>query len=420
MLAHLFSRPMWQKNLFAFLCGIGAGYFLGPSANIFKPMGDLYLNLLRMIVLPLIFFSLSSSVARLSALKNIKNLFLRTFFWFLFTSFLAVLVGIFFGHLIGPGFGLKDLPLGQIVESSPSSPWQMFLGMVPTNPFLAFSEANIIQILFIAALVGAALGASGDKLGTLKMFLNEGSELIFHITRWILKLTPLGTFALIAWVVGHYGFISLLPLIKFIIAMYAACLALIGVYAVLAKAHGLGLKHYFRHLFPAQQMAFATCSSMAVMPLSLATAKKAGVAPDYANFALPLAATIKMDGCGAIYPTIAAIFIAQYFGLELTISHYVLIGVTAIFGAIGTAGVPGTSIVMLSLSLKAAGLPLEGITYIVAIDRIIDMIRTTTNVSGQITVSLLVAKEEGILDQKLFESKIATQSIEEINSAERA
>jgi Na+/H+-dicarboxylate symporter len=190
--------------------------------------------------------------------------------------------------------------------------------------------------------------------------------------------------------------------------MYLACLfQIIVVYGGLLKLHGLKPSRFFRGALPAQQMAFATSSSLATLPMSLRVAvEKLGVPQSYASFAVPLGANVKMDGCGAIYPAIAAIFIAQYFGLDLSLTQYVLIGLTAVLGSLGTAGVPGTSIVMLTLTLSTAGLPLEGIGYIVAIDRVVDMMRTATNVTGQILVPVLVAKEERILDQAIYDGAV--------------
>ncbi len=404
MLKSLLSRPLWQKIFCGFILGIIFGLALGPRAVMLKPIGDVYLNLVRMIVVPLVFFTISSSIAQLSESKNITRLFLRTMAWFLIGSSLAVMVGILFGHLIGPGLGLGHLPLGEYKAQDIPSALEVFIGLIPANPIAAMANANIMQVLFFSAMIGAALASLGAKAQNLRTLMFEGTNLIFVITRWILQLTPLGTFGLIAWVVGHYGLSSLFPLGKFIIAMYAACtFHMIVVYGGLLKLHGLKMRRFFRSSFPAQQMAFASCSSMATLPLALNTAiNKLGVPKDLAQFALPLGASVKMDGCGAIYPAIAAIFVAQYFGLELTFSHYALIAITAIIGAVGTAGVPGTSIVLLTLTLKSVGLPLEGLGYLVAIDRIIDMIRTTTNVTGQMLVPVLVAKEERILNEEIY------------------
>jgi Na+/H+-dicarboxylate symporter len=407
-----FTRPLWQRVAVAFALGILAGSLAGEQAAVwFKPLGDIYLNLVRMIVIPLVFFTIASSVAKLAEAGNVARLGARTLFWFMATSVLAVLVGIAFGHLINPGVGLSNLPLGEVKPRAIPTPLEVLIGIVPTNPIKAMADTNVLQVLFFAGIVGAALVSLGEKTAGIRALVDQGTALVFRITRWVLQLTPIGTFGLIAWVVGRYGLSSLLPLGKFIAAMYLACLFhIIVVYGGLLKLHGLKPSRFFRGALPAQQMAFATSSSLATLPMTLRVAvEKLGVPQSYASFAVPLGANVKMDGCGAIYPAIAAIFIAQYFGLDLSLTQYVLIGLTAVLGSLGTAGVPGTSIVMLTLTLSTAGLPLEGIGYIVAIDRVVDMMRTATNVTGQILVPVLVAKEERILDQAIYDGAVATR-----------
>lgn len=404
MLKLWLKRPLWQRVASAFLLGIIFGSAFGEKAIIVKPLGDIYLNLMRMVVIPLVFFSIASSIAQLGESKNMTRLFLRTIIWFFITSGLAVIVALLFGHLISPGMGIGQLPLGDYKPEAIPSTVEVLVGIIPSNPIKAMSEAKVLQVLFFSALVGAALLSLGQKAEMWKKFIDEGAQIVFRITRWILQLTPLGTFGLISWVVGHYGFSSLLPLGKFIIALYAACIFhIFFVYGGLLKLHGLRVGQFFRKALPAQQMAFATASSMATMPLTLSTVtERLGVPKSYANLVVPLGASIKMDGCGAIYPVLAALFIAQYFGLSLELSHYALLAFTAVLGSIGTAGVPGTAVVMLTLVLSTVGLPLEGISYIVAIDRILDMIRTATNVSGQMVVPVLVAKRMGILREAIY------------------
>ncbi|MFP5296952.1 MAG: dicarboxylate/amino acid:cation symporter, partial [Alphaproteobacteria bacterium] len=289
------------------------------------------------------------------------------------------------------------------------TPLEVLIGIVPTNPFAALAEGKVLQILFFSALVGAALVALGDRAQTARRFVDEGASIVFRITRWVIQLTPIGVFGLIGSVVGGYGWEALLPLGKFILAIYAACLFhILVVYSALLKLHGLKVRSFFRGAFAAQQTAFATSSSLGTLPVTLRqTVERLGVPQAYAAFAVPLGANVKMDGCGAIYPAIASIFIAQYFGIELSFTQYVLIGLTAVPGSLGTAGVPGTSIVMLTLTLSTAGLPLEGVGYIIAIDRIIDMMRTATNVTGQMLVPVLVAREEKILDEDIYDGRVA-------------
>ena len=410
MLRAFFRIPLWQRTAAGFALGILAGLLLGPAAETWlQPIGDVYLNLIRMVVAPLMLFTIASSIAKLGEGVGAVRLAVRTVVWFAITSLLAVLVGFAVGHLLDPGVGLSNLPLGEVTAREIPTPLDVLIGIVPTNPFAALSEGKILQILFFSALVGVALVVLGDRAQGVRRLVDEGASVIFRITRWVIQLTPFGVFGLIGSVVGGYGWEALLPLGKFVIAIYVACLFhILVVYSGLLKLHGLKVLSFFRGAFAAQQTAFATSSSLGTLPITLRqTVERLGVPQAYAAFAVPLGASVKMDGCGAIYPAIASIFIAQYFQIDLSLTQYVLITLTAVLGSLGTAGVPGTSIVMLTLTLSTAGLPLEGIGYIVAIDRIIDMMRTATNVTGQMLVPVIVAKEEGLLDEDIYDGRVA-------------
>ena len=410
MLRRLFATPLWQRTAAGLILGVLAGLLLGERAGVWlDPIGDVYLNLIRMVVPPLVLLTIASSIARLGEGAGAARLGARTLIWFAFTSLLAVLVGLGFAHAFDPGVGLGPLPLGEVRPREIPTPLEVLIGVVPTNPFQALAEGRVLQIIFFSALLGAALVALGDRVQTLRRLVDEGASVIFRITRWIIQLTPIGVFALIGSVVGGYGWEALLPLGRFIAAIYAACLfQILVVYVGLLKLHGLKASSFLRGAFAAQQTAFATSSSLATLPITLRqTVERLGVPQAYAAFAVPLGASVKMDGCGAIYPAIAAVFIAQYFNIELSLTQYVLIGLTAVLGSLGTAGVPGTSIVMLTLTLSTAGLPLEGIGYIIAIDRVIDMMRTATNVTGQMLVPVLVAKEERMLDLDVYDGRVA-------------
>jgi Na+/H+-dicarboxylate symporter len=410
MLRRFFAIPLWQRTAAGFALGILAGLILREHAETWLgPIGDVYLNLIRMVVAPLVLFTIASSIAKLGEGVGAVRLATRTVVWFAITSLLAVLVGFAVGHLVNPGLGLSDLPLGTVREREIPTPLEVLIGIVPTNPFTALSEGKVLQIIFFSALVGAALVALGDRAQGVRRLVDEGAAVVFRITRWVIQLTPIGVFGLIGSVVGGYGWEALLPLGKFIFAIYAACLFhILIVYSGLLKLHGLKVVSFFRGAFAAMQTAFATSSSLGTLPVTLRqTVERLGVPQAYAAFAVPLGASVKMDGCGAIYPAIASIFIAQYFQIDLSLTQYVLIGLTAVLGSLGTAGVPGTSIVMLTLTLSTAGLPLEGIGYIVAIDRIIDMMRTATNVTGQMLVPVLVAKEENILNENVYDGRVA-------------
>jgi Na+/H+-dicarboxylate symporter len=398
--------PFWQRVLGGFVLGALVGWLIGEPAEIwFSPLGKLYITLIKMIAVPLVFFAVTHSVASLHGMKRVAALGSKTFLWFTLTAILAVGVGLVVANLTNPGSGITNLDtaVDYTVRTVPS-PLQVLLDVVPSNPFKALTEGKILQVIFFAALLGMALVKLGDQAKQVRALFGEASNAMNQITRFVLEMTPLGTFGLIAALVGSYGFERLLPLGHFVFALYLACgLHIVVVYSSLLLTHRLNPISFFRGTFPAMQVAFTTSSSFASMPIALRSViHNLGVKQEYAAFAVPLGASIKMDGCGAIYPAIASVFIAQYFGLHLAPSQYFLILLASVLGSFGTAGVPGTAIVMATLVLSSAGLPLEGIGYLVAIDRILDMMRTMTNVTGQMLVPVLVAKGEGLLDSKIY------------------
>jgi Na+/H+-dicarboxylate symporter len=408
--------PFWQRVAAGFVLGALAGWAFGPAAGAwFKPLGDVYVNLIRMIATPLVFFAVASAISSLHGQKSMVSLGGRTFAWFAITAVLAVCVGLGVGLVLQPGLGVTGLVAAPdyVVREVPG-PVQVLVDLVPTNPFRALTEGKILQVIFFAALLGFALVKLGDRTQRLRALMAEGSDAMIQVTRFVLEVTPIGTFGLIAALVGTYGFEKLLPLGSYIGALYLACaIHIVFVYSSLLLAHGLNPLKFFRGAAPAMQVAFAASSSFAALPASLRSAThNLGVDKDYAAFAVPLGASVKMDGCGAIYPALTAVFVAQYFGIDLSVSQYFIILLASVLGSFGTAGVPGTAIVMVTLVLSAAGLPLEGIGYLVAIDRILDMMRTMTNVTGQVLVPVLVAKETGILDQAVYDAASSNVGIE--------
>lgn len=414
--------PFWQRVLAGFVLGALAGWAFGHSAETwFAPLGTIYVTLIKMIAVPLVFFAVMNAIGSLHGQKSVAALGGRTFVWFAITAALAVGVGLLVGWLLQPGRGLSGLTMAPdyTVRELPS-PLQVLLDVVPTNPFKALSEGKILQVIVFAGLVGFALVKLGEKVAGLRKLVGEASDTMVQVTRFVLEMTPLGTFGLIASLVGAYGFEKLLPLGMFVFALYLACaIHIVFVYGSLISLHGLNPLKFFRGAAPGMQVAFVASSSFAAMPAAIrSVTHNLGVDKDYAAFAVPLGASIKMDGCGAIYPALTSMFVAQYFGLHLEPSQYFTILLASVLGSFGTAGVPGTAIVMVTLVLSAAGLPLEGIGYLVAIDRVLDMMRTMTNVTGQMAVPVLVAKETGMLDRDVYEAASSNLGIAEGERAE--
>lgn len=434
-----FRIPFWQRVLAGFVLGALAGWGFGPSADTwFGPLGDLYVTLIKLIAAPLVFFAVIHAVASLHGQKSMVALGGRTFAWFAVTAMLAVGVGLLVGTVLQPGIGVGALSIASdYVPRSVPDPIRVLLDVVPSNAFyaltgigttsnaagetvLAADKGSILPVIFIAALVGFAMVKLGERVAGARKLAGEASELMIQVTRFVLEVTPIGTFGLIAALVGSYGFGKLLPLGSFVIALYLACaIQIVLVYGGLLLAHGLNPLKFFRGAASGMQVAFVSSSSFASLPAALrSVTHNLGVDRDYAAFAVPLGASIKMDGCGAIYPALAAVFISQYTGVPMTADQYLVVLIASVLGSFGTAGVPGTAVVMATVVLSAAGLPLEAIGYLYAIDRVLDMMRTMTNVTGQMLVPVLVARETGLLDREAYQAASSNLGIAAGEAAE--
>ncbi len=434
-----FRIPFWQRVVAGFVLGALAGWLLGPAAQTwFGPLGELYVTLIKMIAIPLVFFAVINAISALHGQKSVAALGGRTFLWFVITAALAVAVGLAVGAVMQPGSG--GLQLATDPNWKPRdvpSPVQVLLDVVPANVFyalagigtrvnaagetvLAAGRGSILPVIFFAGLLGFAMVKLGDKVAGARQLVGQMSDIMIQVTRFVLEVTPIGTFGLIAGLVGSYGFGKLLPLGNFVIALYIACaIQIVVVYGSLLLAHGLNPWKFFRGAAPGMQVAFVTSSSFAAMPVAMRSiTHNLGVNKDYASFAVPLGASIKMDGCGAIYPALCAVFIAQYTGVPLTADQYFIVLIASVLGSFGTAGVPGTAVVMATVVLSAANLPLEVIGYLYAIDRILDMMRTMTNVTGQMLVPVLVAKETGLLDRQVYEAASSNVGLDHDSPAE--
>lgn len=379
-------------------------------------IGQLFVQLLKALVPPLVFTAIIASIAALRDLENAARLVSRTLLWFALTALIAVGIGIALGLIIQPGLHAGvDLSAARAPSSSGS--WIDFLkGVVPAN-FLGISAStaiadgkaatglsfNVLQIIVIAIAIGAAavrVGAPGEAF----LAFNASALAIFRrLLRWVIALTPIGSAALIGDAVVRYGWDALSALGAFATAIYLGLgLVLFAVYPLLLAVNGLSPRRFFSAAWPAIQLGFVSRSSVGTLPVTeQITEERLGVPRAYAAFAVPLGATTKMDGCAAIYPAISAIFVAQFYGVPLHLADYGLIAFVSVVGSAATAGLTGAT-VMLTLTLSTLGLPLEGAGLLLAIDPILDMGRTAVNVAGQALVPTIVAKRAGILDTAIF------------------
>ncbi len=378
-------------------------------------IGGTFVTLLRAVVPPLVFLAIVASIANLRDVTGAARLAWKTLAWFAITALIAVGIGITLGLVIQPG---QHTGVTAEAASAPSTTgsWLDFLtGLVPSNVLgLQGSAAgdgsvsmsfNVLQILVVAIATGIATLKVGEAADPFLTFVRSALAVVQKVLWWIILLAPIATVGLLGNAVASYGWDALGSLGTFTLAIYAGLLlVLLGVYPTLLRLNGLSVRQFFTGAWPAITLAFVSRSSVGTMPVTQSvTERNLGVPRAYASFAVPLGATTKMDGCASIYPAISAIFVAQFFGLDLSITDYVLIAFVSVIGSAATAGVTGAT-VMLTLTLSTLGLPLEGVGLLLAIDPILDMGRTAVNVTGQALVPTLVAKREGILDRAAYDA----------------
>ncbi|MGC5615526.1 dicarboxylate/amino acid:cation symporter [Georgenia sp. Z1491] len=405
---------------------IGTGAEEEPNAltTTLDTIGSVFIGLLRAIVPPLVFLAIITSIANLRGIANAARLAAQTLVWFAITALVSVLIAIGLGLALQPGSN-AGVDASQAEAPGRQGSWLGFLeGIVPAN-FLgleinagvqtaadgavegvsASPGFNVLQIIVVALVVGIAALKVGEKADP---FLSVSASVLAVVQKvlwWVIRLAPIGTVGLIGNAIATYGWSSIASLGTFVLAIYIGlALVLLVVYPVVLKSHGLSVSRYFRGAWPAIQLAFVSRSSIGTLPLTQrVTERNLGVPRAYSSFAVPLGATTKMDGCAAIYPAISAIFVAQFFGLSLGITDYLLIVFVSVVGSAATAGMTGAT-VMLTLTLSTVGLPLEGVGLLLAVDPILDMGRTAVNVAGQALVPTVVAHREGILDRAQYDA----------------
>ncbi len=381
----------------AFIAAIIFGIIFGPAINIVQPLGDLFLRLIKFIVVPLVFTSLIVGVAGSGNIREFGAMGGKTFVYYLVTTAIAVTIGIGVGYLFSPGSGLEmSANLEEVEVSEAPGVVDILLNIVPTNPIESLVTGNMLQIIFFAIFVGLGITMLGDKGKNLFNVFNDMAEVMYKITRMVMVIAPIGVFGLTAPIVGEYGLSVLLPLMKLIIALFVGCiLHIVIVYFTAVKVLGkMNPFTFLKGIAPAALVAFTTTSSSGTLPVSFRCCEENLKVPrKVSSFVLPLGATINMDGT-ALYQGLCVLFIAQVFGVDLTVTQLMTIVLTATLASIGTAGVPGAGLIMLSMVMAATGLPLEGIALIAGVDRILDMMRTSVNVTGDGSAAVIVSTKE--------------------------
>jgi len=399
------------KIFIGLVLGIVVGLIFQSSPEVaityIKPLGVLFLNLIKMVIVPLVLSSLVVGSASTGDVGKLGRIGIKTLAYFLITTALAVTLGLFFANILQPGLGLS-IPLDATTEAGEiPSMLDTLLNIVPTNPIQAMAEANMLQIIIFALFLGISITLVGDKAKPFFDFFDSMAEVCYKIVAIIMEFGPIGVFGLIAPVVAEHGASALLPLLKVIIAVYLSCI----VHAVVVYSGAVYLFTkmnpimFFKGAAPAMMLAFTTSSSSGTLPITMkCTEENLGVPKSISSFVLPLGATINMDGT-ALYQGVCALFVAQVYGLDLNLAQQMTVVLTATLASIGTAGVPGGGLVMLTMVLQSVGLPLEGVALIGGIDRILDMARTCVNTTGNMACAVVIASTEGELQESVKEQE---------------
>ena len=395
---------LWKKIFIGLCLGLIVGLLFKDVALMLKPVGTLFINMIKMLIVPLVFATLVTGITSMEDLSKMRRIGIKTFSIYLITTAIAVAIGLAFGILFEPGSGVALSNTTAVAVKKAPPLIDTLLALVPTNPIDSLTKGDILQIIVFAIFLGISINLAGEKGRPVAVFFESFSETMFKMTEIVISFAPIGVFGLMAWVSASYGVDVLLSLAKVIACVYIAsiihmALTMGGGIALFAKLNPI---RFFKGILSAQTVAFTTTSSSGTLPITTSnTIHNLGVSKPIASFVLPLGATINMDGT-AIYQGICVMFVAQAFGVDLTFANYLTIILTATLASIGTAGVPGAGLIMLSLVLTSVNLPLEGIAIIAGIDRILDMARTTVNVTGDAMTSVLIAKSEGELDEKIY------------------
>lgn len=374
--------------------------------GIFDIVGSGFIRGMQMLVVPLVFFSLVCGSMAIGDTKKLGKVGVRTLVFYLCTTALAIAVALCVANILDPGKNLdmSSVAVADVKVAEATNIKDTILAIIPTNPIKALANGDMLAIIFFALFIGILLAAGGERFETLANIFSQGNDLMMDMTMAVMKVAPIGVFCLVAKTFGSLGYDAFAPMLKYMIAVFLALgIQCFGVYQILLFIFTrLNPIRFLKKFFPVMAFAFSTATSNATIPLSIETLdEKLGVSRRISSFTIPLGATINMDGT-SIMQGVAVVFVAQAFGIQLDIMDYLTVILTATLASVGTAGVPSVGLITLSMVFNSVGLPVEGIGLIMGIDRILDMTRTAVNVTGDAICTTIVAKRDGMLDEKVF------------------
>lgn len=374
--------------------------------GLFSVIGVMFITALKMLVVPLVFFSLVSGVVGIGDVRQLGSVGIKSFALYILTTAMAITVAIGLALLIAPGSGASGMTVSEFKAQEAPPLIEVLTGIIPENVIQAFASGNMLQVIFFSILFGVSLLMVGKKAENAIVGLEILNEAMMNMVKIVMSTAPYAIFALLAKAISELGFDLLLSLTGYVVVIVLALfLHLFGTLMVLFKLFSkLQIKIFLSKIRDAQVFAFSTASSNATIPVTLrSVTKRMGVDKSVGAFCVPFGATINMDGT-AIMQGVATVFIANVYGIELGVSEYLMVILIAVLASIGTAGVPGVGLVMLSMVFVQVGLPIEGIGLILGIDRLLDMLRTSVNVTGDAVVTCIVAKSQNAIDRDIYEN----------------
>lgn len=413
------------KIFIAIALGIATGYFFKDITPTFiAPFGQIFMRLLKLLVIPIVFTSITLGVYSIGDTKHLGNISSKAFVYFISTGFIATTIGLFLANVIKPGMNsaLSTSGLERVMQETPSIS-EIFVTIAPQNIFESLSKGEILPVIVFALLLGTALIKIGEKARPVIAFFDSMSDAVMQITEWIISLTPIGVFALSANIVATMGIGSLASVVSYFMTVVLGLVihSVIVLPIVLSVFGGYSPIAMLRHLLPALAIAFPTASSAAALPVTIeCLTKKIGVPSKIASFIVSLGTTIDMNGT-ALYQGVAVMFIAQVYGIHLDFAHQAIIVVMAFLASAGAAAVPGAGLVTMVIILNAVGVPVEGLSLILPVDRLLDSCRTPVNLWSNSIATVVVAKAEGEPLRPCVEGSEEINSIskEEIEKLER-
>ncbi len=400
---------LWHKVFLGLILGVLFGIYIPEHVETVKPIGTVFLRLIKMVIVPLLFFSLVSGITGMRDPSSIGRVAKKSVIAYLGTTCLAVTFGLGVAFILEPGTGV-------ILDMGPVAPernfkennfdlLQFFIEIVPNNIFQAFADSNILQVVFFSIFTGIIINGMDSDADQLRNFIHAAAKLVLKMIALVVQLSPYAAFALTAWVIGTQGIDIIYTLGKLVRAIILAYILQYIIYGLIIMVFcRLSPMPFYRKSIEYQMIAMSTGSSKASLATTMQVCRnRLGVSESSTSFVLPLGASINMNGL-SIKLGLSVIFFAQAMGIDLVFSDYIIIIMTGTLGSIGGAGIPGSFIIMLPIMLTSVGLPIEGVALLVGIDRVLDLISTTINITGDATITLVIDNSEGTLDKEMYNS----------------